>query len=113
MGMDIEFSGPAPLPDVDGSEDWIDLIVGVRSELTLSPKWTLNSVIDIGGFGIGSSSDFAWGSRITLGYQMTKRSIFYFGYFRLDVDYDSGSGSTLFEYDIEASGLALGTKFQF
>ena len=113
LGVDIDFSGPPPPPDVDQSEDWIALIVGMRSHLTLSPKWSLNNRTDIGGFGIGDSSDFAWNSQILLGYQMTKRSTLYFGYRSLDVDYNSGSGSTLFGYDITTSGPVIGTKIQF
>jgi len=107
LGVDIN------PPGVDQSQDWIDLIVGVRSHLTLSPKWSLNNRTDIGGFGIGNSSDFAWNSQILFGYQMTKRSTLYFGYRSLDVDYDSGSGSTLFKYDITTSGPVIGTKIQF
>lgn len=113
LKSDIEFAGPPPPPDVDKSKDWLDLIVGVRNILTLSPKWSLNTRTDIGGFGIGDSSDFAWNSQILFGYQMTKRSTLYFGYRLLDMDYDEGSGSTEFTYDVTISGPIIGTKIQF
>ncbi len=113
LSVDVDFSGGPPIPDVDESEDWLDLFVGWRSTFTLSPKWTLHTRTDIGGFDIGGSSDFAWNSQILFGYQMTKRSTLMFGYRSLDVDYDSGSGSSLFKYDVTSSGPVIGTMIRF
>jgi len=113
LDVDINISGPAPPPDAGGSEDWLDLFIGWRSTFTLSPKWTLRTRTDIGGFDIGSSSDFAWNSQILFGYQMTKSATLLFGYRSLDVDYDHGSGSSLFDYDITTSGPVIGTMFRF
>ena len=110
LDVDIDFDGG---PNAGGSEDWLDLFIGWRSTFTLSPKWTLNTRTDIGGFDIGDSSDFTWNSQILFGYQMTKRATLLFGYRSLDVDYDHGSGSSLFGYDITTSGPVIGTMFRF
>ncbi len=107
---EVDFSGPPPPSDLDDSKDWLDLFVGWRTYLTLAPKWSVKTRTDFGGFGIGSSSDFAWNSLILFGYQMTEKLRLYFGYRSLDMDYDGGSS---FKYDVTTSGPIIGTEFRF
>ena len=63
---------------------------------------------DIGGFDIGSGSDLTWNVLGGFGYSLSERTTLWLGYRILDVDYDDGSGSDLFEYDIDMSGPIAG-----
>ena len=95
------------------SQDWVDPIVGIRLMAGLTEKLSLRVRGDIGGFGIGSSSDFAWNVVAVLGYRISRGISIGAGYRILDVDYDKGSGLRRFEYDVTTSGPVLGLAFHF
>jgi hypothetical protein len=46
--------------DVDETETWVDGLVGARIGLDLSPTVVFGVQGDVGGFGVGASSDFSW-----------------------------------------------------
>ena len=48
-----------------------------------------------------------------IGYRIARPVSLTLGYKLLDVDYDSGSGNTLFVYDILYTGPAFGLTFHF
>lgn len=95
------------------SQDWVDPIVGIRLTAGLTEKLSLRVRGDIGGFGIGSASDFAWNVVAFLGYQLSRRIALGVGYRILDIDYERGSGRRRFEYDVTTSGPVLGLAFHF
>jgi len=110
LKSEVEILG---LLDSKESQDWVDPIVGVRLTAGLTEKLSLRVRGDIGGFGIGSASDFAWNVVAALGYQVSRRITLAAGYRILDVDYDRGSGLRLFEYDVTTSGPVVGLAFRF
>ena len=111
---EIDVEGPLGInPSFDGSQDWIDPIVGGRIQVDLTEKLAFKVRGDIGGFDLGDSSDFAWNLLAGLGYQMSERTTLWLGYRILAVDYDDGSGSDLFEYDVELSGPVAGLAVRF
>jgi hypothetical protein len=98
------------------AEDWVDLFVGLRAMAQLTPS--VNAFVrgDIGGFGIGTSSDHAWnfvtgittdsiwGSNLVLGYRV----------FDLDQSLHGGTGSPQgFGFDAVMHGPVVGLTFQF
>ncbi len=91
-----ELSG---LLDAKGDEDWIDPIIGVRTIWSLSPKWTITVMGDIGGFGVGS--DFQWMATGLVGYSFhlfgDDNARFFAGYWALGQDYSDGRGSSEFD----------------
>jgi opacity protein-like surface antigen len=95
------------------SQDWVDPIVGIRLRAGLTEKLSLRVRGDIGGFGIGSASDFAWNVVAFLGYQLSRRITLGAGWRILDIDYEKGSGSRRFEYDVTTSGPVVGLAFRF
>ncbi len=103
---------PGPLPDVNEGESWVDLVVGGRFNWPLSEKWAFISRADIGGFGIGSSSDSTW-SVSGLFARKYKNTDLLVGYRHLDVDYETGSGINRFEFDVEQSGPMVGLNFRW
>jgi opacity protein-like surface antigen len=111
---EIDVEGPLGInPSFDGNKDWIDPIVGGIIQVGLTENLAFRVRGDIGGFDIGSGSDFAWNVVAGVGYTLSERTTLWLGYRILDVDYDDGSGSDLFEYDISMSGPIAGLSIRF
>jgi len=110
----IEFKGPVlgtVLDEVGDTKQWVDPIVGLQIHQPLGGRWHFGLTADIGGFGAGS--DFAWHVFPTIGIDLGKRTRLGFGYRALGMDYDTGSGNTLFRYDVITSGPVVGVAFSF
>ena len=54
-------------PTVDGSESWVDPLIGSRIGLELTDRWAIIGEGNFGGFGVGS--DFTWNAQAYLGYR--------------------------------------------
>lgn len=93
------------------SKDWIDPFVGLRLQADLTQKLALVLRGDIGGFGVGS--DFSWNASALFGYSFSEMISLWVGYRVLDVDYEDGSGTGKFAYDVTMSGPILGLAFRF
>ena len=91
------------------TEDWYDPIVGVRYFYDFGNKWMISLRGDIGGFGVGC--DFTWNVTALVHFQPWKNVGFIAGYRALDQDYEDGSGSSRFKYDMRLAGPLLGLKF--
>lgn len=89
--------------------DWVDPVVGTRILADLTDRLGLTFVGDVGGFGIGSASDFSWELWGLLRYGLTERSSLLFGYRALDVDRGRGNK----EMDFTLHGPILGVSFHF
>lgn len=113
LDIDVDITATPAIADRDGSEDWIDPYIGFRTGIEWSPKWTTAFRADIGGFGIGSSSDFVYQLALIQRYTINQRLDFVFGYRHLDYDYDSGSGADKFGFDIAMSGPLVGMNIRF
>jgi opacity protein-like surface antigen len=104
---DITIGSPPPLVSI--SEDWYDPFVGIRYNYDFGDKWMLSARGDIGGFGVGC--DFTWNVIALVHFQPWKNAAFIAGYRALDQDYESGSGSSRFAYDMRLAGPVLGLNF--
>ena len=105
-----------PLVEVDQGEQWVDLFVGSRAIARLSPGVGAFVRGDVGGFGIGTSSEHAWnlvsgltvdsicGSNLILGYRV----------FDIEQSLNGGTGSPQgFGVDAVIHGPVMGLSFQF
>ena len=104
------------LPDqsTDETQQWVDLIVGARLIAFLTDNILATVKSDIGGFSIGSSSDFSWNIIANLGYQTGWYGFTpYIGWRTLYVDYEDGSGSDFFQYKVWMNGIQAGLGFRF
>ncbi|MCJ7593187.1 MAG: hypothetical protein MUO52_00260 [Desulfobacterales bacterium] len=99
----------------DGSQNWLDPIVGLRTIWDFSKQWNFTLSGNIGGFGVGS--DFAWEGYGYFGYRFSllgkDNAQFLFGYRALYQDYKKGSGSGLFEFDATMHGPIVGLSIGF
>lgn len=112
--VDVDFAGIIG-PDFTLSrgltEEWIDPSVVMRATFAFGDKWSFQARGNIGGFGVGS--DLMWQIQADVNYRMSDRWQFSFGYRVIDVDYDQGSDSGRFIYDMQTFGpvLKLGISF--
>jgi hypothetical protein len=112
LSAEVKVTGPlGNTADAETDESWVDPYLGAQYTIPLSDAWSLNLYGDIGGFGVGS--DLAWQGLVTFRWQLTERTGALAAYRYMDVDYESGSGSDRFKYDMAFSGPALGIVFTF
>jgi hypothetical protein len=112
LSAEVKLTGPlGNTADAETDESWVDPYLGAQYTIPLSDAWSLNLYGDIGGFGVGS--DLAWQGLVTFRWQLTERTGALAAYRYMDVDYESGSGSDRFKYDMAFSGPALGIVFTF
>ncbi|HLT03108.1 MAG TPA: hypothetical protein VK001_13055 [Geminicoccaceae bacterium] len=107
MRTEIEVRGG---PTADGSETWIDPLIGSRIRLGLSDHWGIAAEGNFGGFGVGS--DFTWNVQAFVGYRTTlfgRDTTFALGYRALSQDYDHDD----FEWDVIMHGPVLGSSVRF
>ena len=105
LDLDVDIIG-SPL-DIEKEQDWVDAMLGARYTWVFTDKWKLMARGDIG-FG---GSEHAYNLESLFWYKPWKHVSFIFGYRYMDIDYEDGSGSDLFEYDITMKGPVLGVNF--
>ena len=109
MELEVDLIGTGISLDED--EDWIDPIIGLGYTCELNDNWTIKLYGDMGGFGI--SSDFTWQGAGLIDYQPWKHVAFAVGYRAIGTDYESGSGSEKFTYDVIVHGPLIGIDIRF
>lgn len=93
------------------SQTWLDpMLIAVFKNIP--GKKIIYSVRgEIGGFGIGS--EFAWQMQAYAGYRFSKLFQIQGGYRIISLDYENGSGSNRFLYDIDTFGPVVRLGFNF
>ncbi|MDB4442668.1 hypothetical protein N9219_04545 [bacterium] len=110
MDLKVKFD-PDRLPSFDQNKSWTDLIVGGRMIFDFSEKWAFILRGDIGGFGISGSSDFTANGIGLVGWTFHPSWTLLGGYRALYQDYETGSGSNEFKYDVTTHGPILGLTY--
>ena len=111
----FNLSGPLDvLPSkISDSQNWFDFFGGGRINLAIN-KFFINLRSDIGGFGLGFSSDFAWNIAGYIGYELPWYRITpIIGYRALYDKYKDGSGDNRFVWDAWISGPQIGVSIKF
>lgn len=103
-------AGPMLL-QVDRTKTWFDPFIGARASVPAGSKWLFVLRADIGGFGVGSN--FAWQIYPVVSYRFSNLFGLALAYRVLSMDYESGSGTDLFKYDVTTFGPELGFLFHF
>ena len=95
-----------------GTQDWWDPIIGAQLSLPLvGQKLTFNGHFDGGGFGVGSH--FTWQAYPYLDWRFAKWGSAQLGYRWLGTDYETGSGTSKFRYDVIVEGPQIGLTVHF
>jgi hypothetical protein len=112
MDVDLDFRN-LPLPDVSGSQDWTDLIAGARVAIDLPHDWSISLRGDLGGFGIGGSSNLSAQGILAARWRFAPAWEAVIGYRALYQDYENGRGADKFAYDATTHGPLLGVGYRF
>jgi len=100
-----------PGTDFSMSESWFDPLLIARLNKEFAPDWRFGLWVDAGGFGVGS--DFAWQIHPDIGYSFSELFELAFSWRWIGMDYDTGSGTERFAYDMIISGPAFLLSFNF
>jgi hypothetical protein len=98
---------PALLPPVKGDDTWVDGFIGIRRNSDVGDKWTSTTSLDIGAGG----SDFTWAFDLVYALEFDSGNRFAIGLKLLDIDYENGSGASLFRQDLTFAGATIGYVF--
>jgi hypothetical protein len=93
------------------SATWVDPLIGVRLRAPLPPPWQLGIMADIGGFSVGSK--LAYQIYPMAGVRVSRLFSIHVAYRILDMDYETGTGSDAFRYDMSTYGPEIGLGFHF
>ena len=98
----------------DGDEDWVDPIVGLRTNVAFTEKWGASLETIIGGFELFDGSDLITMSTVLIDRNVGESSRFYFGWRTLDIDYENDEdGSDQFDMNININGPIIGYEWSF
>lgn len=114
LDNEIDVVGGGPLGttlSADKTEDWVDPVVGLRYLMPINESWQFITRGDIGGFGVGS--DFTWHVSAFANWRVSEHGSVLLGFRYLDVDYDDGSGTGRFKWDVIEGGPTVGFAWRF
>ncbi len=105
---ELDFNPPGILGGLELSqtETWADPVVGLKGQISITPRIYLTSWGLIGG---GASSDIVWDVMGAAGYRFTDNFSALVGYRAAGVDYENDG----FVYDTVQQGPIIGAVFRF
>ncbi len=109
--IDTRLTGQGAVPNVLLSNDgsWADLLIAARVNQALNDRWFGVAYADIGGFGIGDSSELTWQASAGAGYRFGGSWSAAAGYRHLSIE--RAFGPT--DITVEVSGPFLGVQKSF
>lgn len=108
LDLQIDYqAGSLPAKSVKKSKGWVDPMVGLRGQISVTDKVFLSGLADIGGFGLGS--DWQWEAQGSVGYRFNQPVSASVGYRHLDIDLEDGGLVT----NVYLSGPYLSIDFNF
>lgn len=109
LSDEVSVFGLTEARDREGDEEWVDGVFGIRAEYRADANWSLSGWAD---YGIGDDSH---------SYQLMSFVHYHFdngvaiggGYRFYHMQYETGSGSSRVEFDLDYSGPMLGLAYRF
>jgi hypothetical protein len=103
FGESLNFNPPTLGLNFNGSQNFVDPLVGGRIQLALSPKVTVNILGDVGGWNTGSKLEYQVVG--LLGYRIKPALTLQAGYRYLNLDYSGKQGRV---FNITTAGVLFG-----
>lgn len=103
----VPFASPSIIKS--GTQEWVDAIVGAKFSERFADNWSFDFRFDIGGL----SSDLTWQMYPAFNWHFSQAGLLQLGYRWLYTDYSTGSGTSLFHYDVMTEGPQVGLTFRF
>jgi len=101
---------PNMMPSIGLGDAWTDFILGVRFHGDINDRWGFAGKLDVAA---GGDSDSAFYAQVVFQRRIGDNKHFDIGYRYYDVDYESGSGLSLFKWDVAHSGPLVGFSWEF
>jgi len=101
---------PNMMPSIGLGDAWTDFILGVRFHGDINDRWGFAGKLDVAA---GGDSDSAYYAQVVFQRRIGDNKHFDVGYRYYDVDYESGSGLSLFKWDVAHSGPLVGFSWNF
>lgn len=114
VGMDINrnnVGGGTTNIKKETSETWFDPMLIAVFKNTPGKKFVYTARGEIGGFGVGS--EFSWQLQAYAGYRFSELFQIQGGYRIISLDYETGSGSDYFLYNMDTFGPVIKFGFHF
>jgi hypothetical protein len=110
VSIDMDFnSGLLPNERVSLGDSWTDLTVGVSGYAPLSDDWFVVGSADVGGFGIGNSSELSWQAFGAVGYRFNETWSAELGYRYLSIEQEVDR----FDVTLDMYGPVIGITARF
>ncbi|HSP18147.1 MAG TPA: hypothetical protein VLQ79_01435, partial [Myxococcaceae bacterium] len=111
LSTTVNTFGPLGTREAKVTKGWVDPLVGAQIFVPFSKAVQLQVRGDIGGFGVGCS--FTWQGLVRINWRASKAIRVGVGYRVLDQNYESGSGSDRFKWNVLTQGplVAAGVTF--
>lgn len=97
---------------INEDQDWWDLMIGLNPRFVISKKFVLSVDGNIGGFGIGNSSDFAYDLTYLNSFIISKLIAIHAGFRSFKYKRVDGSGDDKLETKVSVLGPMLGVSFK-
>jgi len=97
--------------NIGEKQDWWDLMLGLKSNFILSKSVLLSIGGDVGGFGIGNSSDFAWDMSYANTFKVSELILVTAGYRSFRYKRIDGTGDDELKTKVHAYGPFIGVSF--
>lgn len=110
LSLKTEFQSTAVANQkITRSDNWTDLTLGVSGYADLSERWFLAGFVDVGGFGIGDSSELSWQAFGALGYRFNEKWSAELGYRYLSIEQEIDN----FDVTLDMYGPVIGVTARF
>ena len=109
--LHAELSGGPLATNPSGTQEWVDPFVGADVNLPLTKSLSLHARGDVGGFGVGS--DLTYQVFPYVSWRFAQWGSLQAGYRWLYADYEDGTGTSKFSYDVTTQGPQFGITAHF
>ncbi len=99
--------------DFDFSRTNVEPLIGARTELDLSERWTMGIRGDVSGFNLNADQNITWNLLVGTRYRLSPSTSLQLAYSFNSFDFEDGTGLRRARLNLRQEGLWLSVMFQF